>query len=398
MTDWRQLMRRIGCIWPVIAFLAALDSVPSAQAEVAAPTPTNSALPIGSSLEHVLQLDGKQVALPAGRWIVAADGANDWNDLSLGSFGYLRTMILFHLAGDRVDTILEVNANVLPTTDGWGTAGDCGRVDLVLAVIRYRAGWDGSCYFVTHTLMPATSTVVWRKAREFAALKGWALSPVSLTAGFRAADRSDVLDLRYHFAPETRGLPGETVEQWQDSRWMTARLDDDPPRYAFAHAVSDWAVAYSALVEVGLKNCPPPATPVALPHDADSGPAADKISQRVTELDILHQAGAITDEGYAEQVRAIQEHGLGSSSTAPDLSTVTAVKAVSYRIIVSISHLFVDYYWTGNLVAAGALEILQITINSAKFYFHELAWAKYMGLPRSDAARTIDFKYIGVDI
>ena len=91
-------------------------------------------------------------------------------------------------------------------------------------------------------------------------------------------------------------------------------------------------------------------------------------------------------------------YGLGSSSTAPDLSTVTAVKAVSYRIIVSISHLFVDYYWTGNLVAAGALEILQITINSAKFYFHELAWAKYMGLPRSDAARTIDFKYIGVDI
>jgi uncharacterized membrane protein len=75
---------------------------------------------------------------------------------------------------------------------------------------------------------------------------------------------------------------------------------------------------------------------------------------------------------------------------------MTATKAISYRVIVSISHLFVDYYWTGNLVAAGALEILQITINSAKFYFHELAWAKYMGIPRADAARTIDFKYIGV--
>ena len=57
-----------------------------------------------------------------------------------------------------------------------------------------------------------------------------------------------------------------------------------------------------------------------------------------------------------------------------------------------------DYYWTGNYVAAGALEVLQITINSAKFYMHEVGWAKYMGIPRTDAARTIDFKYIGVDV
>jgi len=73
---------------------------------------------------------------------------------------------------------------------------------------------------------------------------------------------------------------------------------------------------------------------------------------------------------------------------------ITAVKAISYRVIVSISHIFVDYYWTGNYVAAGALEVLQITINSTKFYFHELAWAKYMGVPRGDSARTLDFKYI----
>jgi uncharacterized membrane protein len=77
---------------------------------------------------------------------------------------------------------------------------------------------------------------------------------------------------------------------------------------------------------------------------------------------------------------------------------ITAVKAVSYRVIVSVSHIFVDYYWTGSYVAAGALEILQITINSTKFYFHELAWAKYMGVPRTDSARVVDFKYIGVDV
>ena len=102
----------------------------------------------------------------------------------------------------------------------------------------------------------------------------------------------------------------------------------------------------------------------------------------------MRQAGTITPEEYTAQITALKEHGLGSSSLAPDLSVITAVKAISYRIIVSVSHIFVDYYWTGNYVAAGALEVLQITINSTKFYFHELAWAKYMGLPRTDSART----------
>ena len=38
---------------------------------------------------------------------------------------------------------------------------------------------------------------------------------------------------------------------------MSAKLDADPPRYAFARAVSDWAVSYSTVVDAGLKNRPP---------------------------------------------------------------------------------------------------------------------------------------------
>jgi uncharacterized membrane protein len=386
----RRIRRCPSWLFLATAFLAGLGGASGARAE--------TTLAAGTPVERVLKLDGKQVALPAGDWVVAADGANGWNDLSIGSFGYVRTVILFHLAGSRVDTIAEINSNVLPTTDGWGTAAACARTDLVLAVIRYRAGWDGSCYFVTHTLLQKDSTPIWRQARNFAAAKGWRIAPVSLTAGFRSADRSDVLDIRYHFAPETRGIQGETVENWQDSHWMSAKLDNDPQRYAFARAVSDWAVSYSPLADIGLKNRALPPEPISLPMVADAAPAADMIARRLAELELLRQSGVVTQEDYAEQSRSLREHGLGSSSTAPDLSAVTAVKAISYRIIVSVSHIFVDYYWTGNYVAAGALEILQITINSAKFYFHELGWAKYMGLPRGDAARTIDFKYIGFDV
>jgi uncharacterized membrane protein len=40
---------------------------------------------------------------------------------------------------------------------------------------------------------------------------------------------------------------------------------------------------------------------------------------------------------------------------------------------------------------------LQVTINSVKFYFHELAWEQLgLGGQRSDFARTVDFTYGGV--
>lgn len=355
-------------------------------------------LAIGSSVDHVLRLDGKQVPLPTGSWIVAADAPSDWNDLNIGAFGYLRSVVLFRVVGSRVDTMLEINTNVLPTTDGWGMAASCNRTDLVLAVVRYRAGWDGSCYFVTHTLLARDPTPAWRKARDYAVLKGLQISRVWLTAGFRTADRSDVLDVRFHFAPETRGINPETVDRWQDSGWISAKLDNDPARYAFARAVSDWTVSYSPLLDAGLKNRMSADEALEMPQTANAAPTADVIARRLAQLEMLRQAGTITPEEYTAQTTALKEHGLGSSSAAPDLSVVTAVKAISYRIIVSISHIFVDYYWTGNYVAAGALEVLQITINSAKFYMHEVAWAKYMGIPRTDAARTLDFKYIGVDV
>jgi uncharacterized membrane protein len=365
---------------------------------VVTPAFAQGPLRIGSTVERTLRIDGKRLTLPIGAWTVAADGASEWNDAGLGAYGYLRTVILFRVVDGKLDTVLEVNANVLPTLDGWGMTAACARNDLVLAVIRYRAGWDGSCYFVTHTLMARDTTPMWRRARDFAAQNRLVVPRMMLTAGFRSANRTDVLDVRYHFAGESRGIGFESADRWKDSAWMAYRLDQDKARGAFARAVSDWAVGYSGVVDAGLKNRVLTEDPVAMPEAAKGNAVIDVVSRRLAELELLRQGGAISQQEFDVQARSLKEHGLGASSNAPDLATVTAVKALSYRIIVSISHIFVDYYWTGNYVATGALEVLQITINSAKFYLHELGWAKYKGIPRTDAARVIDFKYIGVDI
>src|SRR5581483_3841766 len=50
-------------------------------------------LTTGSTVERILRVNGKEVPLPGGSWVVAADTASDWNDQSLGAFGYLRTLV-----------------------------------------------------------------------------------------------------------------------------------------------------------------------------------------------------------------------------------------------------------------------------------------------------------------
>lgn len=373
-----------------LALLAAVGLTGTAQAQ--------GALKPGTVVERSLTLDGKALRLPDGQWVVGADGDSGWNEAQFGAYGYLRSVILYRLAGNRIDAVMEVNTNALPATEGWGMAASCARNDLLLAVVRYRAGWDGSCYFVTHSLLNKDENPVWVRARSFAEQNGWTLPAVLVTAGFRSANRADVLDVRLHFAPETRGLPSESVRRWKESGWMAARLDENAQRSAFAVSVSDWALTYASVVDASLKGRADALGAIPMPEPAQRAPVDSPLSRHMAELEQMHKAGLIPEAEYKAQMEALKERGLGTSSTAPDQSVITAVKAFSYRVIVSISHIFVDYYWTGSYVATGALEVLQITINSAKFYMHELGWAKYMGVPRTDAARTIDFRYIGSNV
>jgi len=200
----------------------------------------------GATAERIVPVSGKQLPLPAGSWVVAADRASDWNDKRYGSFGDIRSLVLARIVDGRVDALVEVNTNTQQTANGWGLAFDCARSDLPSALIRYSDGWDGSCYFVSHTLLAGNPTPVWQEAEKFIAAKGWKLSPVWLTAGFRSVNKTDVLDVRYHFSPETRGIATETVNRWEDSAWMSAKLGRDPKRQGWAKAVEDWAIDYAA--------------------------------------------------------------------------------------------------------------------------------------------------------
>jgi len=390
MTRIRTITQHIAACFGALLVAAALVlAVPrAAQAQ--------DQLKPGASLDGNLMISGKQLALPSGPWIVAADGDSGWASTDVGAFGYLRTTILFRMTGTAVDTILEVNSNALATMDGWGMPGSCSRNDLVWVTTRYKAGWDGSCYFVTHSLLAQNGQPVWEAARRFARQNNWQLPNLAVTAGFRSSDRTDVLDVRYHFAPETRGFKAETISHWRDSAWMANRVEQDEHRLAFVKSVRDWAIGYEAIVESGLKNHPYKGDLITLPEAGVKGTLQDAMAERLAELGLLRQSGAISDADYATQKQALDSAAAGTTSTIPDQTAIQYVKGFSYRVIVSFSHLFNNFYWTGNFATTSALEVLQITINSIKFQLHEVGWAKYYGTPRTDAGRIIDFKYIGI--
>jgi hypothetical protein len=250
--------RRLGCgLW----LAAALCAAPPANAADLFPPP-------GAILRNMVALDGKQVPLPAGDWLVAGTATADFDGARLGAFGRMRELVPFQVDGGAVSAIAEITTNMLPTSDGWGISRDCARSDMLLAVTRFKAGWDAACLHVAHTLTgAAAASAAWRVAADHAVRQGWPVPPVLLTAGFRVADRADVVDLRLHVAPARLGAPADPAPtSWRDSPWHVRRIAEDASRKAAAEALGRWALVFDGLVAAGLRNhLDPAAPPVDLP-------------------------------------------------------------------------------------------------------------------------------------
>src|SRR3954469_3279756 len=68
------------------------------------------ALKVGSTVSQRLLLGGKELPLPEGPWLVAADAVSAWSERDLGLlisgvgvYGYIRTVVLLRVADGRVD-------------------------------------------------------------------------------------------------------------------------------------------------------------------------------------------------------------------------------------------------------------------------------------------------------
>lgn len=357
----------------------------------------------GQTLKREITIAGKSAPLPPGDWIVAGVGPGVLKDgAAPGPYGLIWNVVLMRPTQDgrAIDAMMELNVNDLGVSDGWGVSASCSRKDFPLAVVRYKAGWDASCFFLTHSLWDwrKAATRAWGDAMRYAASRSWTLPQTTVTSGFRVANRRDVMDARIHFTTAFHGIPEPQVADWSQSAWHATRIEKDERRIGFAKALTEWTVLTSGYMEAGLKRRLPE---TALPNpgvDAETL-ARDSIArQRLTALESLRKAGLISEANFNDQARTLAEKGIDPSSASIDPATVALYKTLAYRPTVSVANIFIDYYWIGQPFATGVLLLLQVTINSFKFYFHELAWDKFVGGgSRRDSARTLDFAYEPID-
>lgn len=355
---------------------------------------------VGSTASGRIDIAGKQVPLPPGQFTVIAvenlsaqqikgDSTSDRMDL-----GPVRAVALAQVADGRVTAVVEIAANLLPYHDGWGTAKDCTRTDLYAAISRYKSGFDVSCLYLKPVAVggdvkaPGGSAV-----QRFAAEQKAAVGDFWLTAGLRNADRQDVLDVRYSIDPRVLGAPATAAAA---AAWAPAEIERNAAGLAAVKDLAAWAGRIAEPLDAGLRGRLEAASFPAIAGAASVDPAEVERAAKADALSALRDSGAMTAQDYDRQMET-----LGTAATAAaaagaagwTYAQVAGWKAFTYRVIVTTINVGIDYVFVGRPFAAGVLVILQVVVNTTKFFFHEMMWQEVFGVSplQREAPNVIEF-------
>jgi uncharacterized membrane protein len=124
-------------------------------------------------------------------------------------------------------------------------------------------------------------------------------------------------------------------------------------------------------------------------------PDAEVRAARAAALQRLLDASEISQAEYEQQMAAIA----GPAAEAAGSWTYAQVagwKAFTYRVVVTTINAGIDYVFIGQPFAAGVLVILQVVVNTTKFFFHEMMWQEVFGISplQRDNPEVIEFNRI----
>lgn len=372
----------------------------AAVAGLLAATAPGLAQTVGSAVTGRIDVAGKQVPLPPGQFTVIAvenlsarqvkgDASTDRMDL-----GPVRSVALAQIADGRVTAVVEVAANLLPYHDGWGTTKDCTRTDLYAAISRYKSGFDVSCLYLKPVTAAGDVQVPGGDAlRRFATESKAAVSDFWLTAGLRNANRQDVLDVRYSVDPRILGAPATAAAA---ATWAPAEIERNAAGLAAVKDLAAWAGRIAEPLDDGLRGRLAASSFPAIAGAASVDPAEVERAAKADALAALRDSGAITAQDYDRQMEA-----LGAAATAAaaagaagwTYAQVAGWKAFTYRVVVTTINVGIDYVFVGRPFAAGVLVILQVVVNTTKFFFHEMMWQEVFGVSplQREAPNMIEF-------
>jgi hypothetical protein len=366
--------------------------------------PAHAEAPVGDPVPSVLAIAGKQVPLPEGNWIIAgrAPGAVTRGS-GLGSYGAIWNLVLFRIAPTGVaDAMAEINVNAMAVDDGWGIAADCQRSDLLLTVVRSRAGWDAACFFVTHSAWSAWNapqpdmSPAWQQARDVASRRGLVLPSHTVTAGFRVANRRDVIDVRFHFLADAADMASAG---WDPSPSSRAKRPQDRRRLALDRDIAEWSAMMIGCIEAGLKNRLSPSRPVPGPGAGEAVLERSSILHAKQErLEFLRSSGLLPDEQFELQSASLRQAEADDSHDAVVPAGDDFYRLLRFQGLSVTSDAVVTFLWTAQSVQAAAMTLVQAGLRTGRSYVVSYLWDQYGGTPtRPDTARTVDFAYGGAE-
>lgn len=352
----------------------------------------------GAKVSGVVSVAGKQVPLPAGEFTVIEVGVANARMVKGGlssdrlDLGPLRTATLAQVVDGRAVMVVEVAANLVPHHDGWGAPADCTRKDLYAAVSNYKSGWDVSCLYLKPMPVGDGTVPGGEALARFARDRGAAVSDFWIVAGLRAADRHDVVDVRYHLDPAALQVPATAAEA---AAWEPSAIESQPAQLAVVKDFAAWSALVAAPLSIGLRGRLDPSD-TAFPPIAGASIVDPDAAARAAQQDALrslHAAGAISDSELEQQLATIAAPVAAAGAANWTYAQVAGWKAFTYRVVVTTINAGIDYVFIGRPFAAGVLVILQVVVNTTKFFFHEMMWQEMFGISplQRDTPTIIEF-------
>jgi uncharacterized membrane protein len=317
---------------PAILLLSAL-SAPAIASESAGKLYTSN-----------IEIAGKQIPLPEGQWRLIAE-RNVGAGIDLASGDDLRQIILVQVQGQVVSALIVATANIAPSTSGWGTSRDCTRQDILMATLQYQSAMDVSCSFINHVVTAAgdQSSAMDAELARRSKSEGWSVPATWLMAGFRIADRRDMIDVRYHFNPEL-AIPPRAATPWPANPWSRPAVSASRNRAAVVAGLSSWVTASQEMLDEGFRHRVPSGAALPMPRwDAASHPSGSSPEEPAPPL-------AVADWG-----RSLE-------------------KTISWRVVGTLADIAVAYAFTGSVALSGALALTGSVVNAALYFGHEMVW------------------------
>ena len=369
-----------------LAALAALAlfSMPGTMAE---------ALEIGDTVSGTVDIAGspcpcRRASIPSSRSASRPSRSRVRRQVVPEDYGPVRRVVLARVDDGVVSRLIEVVANTLAHPDGWGMSADCRRTDIYATLTRYKSGWDVSCLWVKPLQPGVEETPPESEAvQAYAGGASATLPTFWIEAGFRVSNRQDLVDVRYRFAPLSvarscrrpiprLGTPARSPERLSRSR--RCRRSRSGP----AWSTRPWR---RADLRSGTRS--------GFRRPLESWRRPRPIANGVSRSAELRTSGVIDDAEFERQQAILNAEVEPEAENAWTYATVAGYKAFTYRVVVTAINAGIDYVFIGQPFAAGVLVVLQVVVNTTKFFFHEVMWQELFGVGplQRDTPRVMDF-------